>query len=148
MSNFALAVKSTLDKVVFDLATAKSVQYFDLDSEIFAENMLLTDDSALGWSLVGLTESPMDPLWDIEFDVCGKTTIDPAQYVSLDLISAVNEKFKQGVSFDVKDYSTPTPPTQVLGQILITGLQVRPQHFDKTAGFRTVGVTAKAMRWA
>lgn len=148
MSIFSLALKSTLDKVVKDLATTKSVEYFDMDSEMFAENMLLTDASALGWSLTGLSEAPVDPLWNVDFDVCGKTSIDPAQYVSLDLISAVQDVFQQGKAFSIKDYSGAVAGVTELGQLLITGVMVRPQQFDRVAGLRVVSVAGKAMRWA
>lgn len=146
-STFSLALKSTIDKKVYDLATTKSVGYFDLDTALTDIAFLESDAPGLGWSLLTLVEFPRDPLWSVEFEVGGKTSKDPAQYLVLDIVSMVLDAFTTGTTVDVLDYSGEDAPTTVMGELFITNVSVMPSQLDRSSGFRMVNIQGKVLRW-
>jgi hypothetical protein len=148
MSQFALALKSTLDKAINDLATANGLVYLDLDGAYMMSDLLESQAAAIAWSMSHLVENPADPLYHLEFDVGGKTSEDPAQYVSLGLVGLISSQFRAGSSLKIMDYSGAALPTEVLGEIYVTASGAQPAQFDRISGYRLVHVTAKAVRWA
>jgi hypothetical protein len=145
--NFQKAMKSTLDSVVHALATANGFAYLDLDAAAYDSDLVASEQPAITWARMGAREEPRDPLWAIDFQVGGKTSIDPAQYVSMDIIDVITSKFKVGLGIDISDYSGVSQPTQRLGQMVVTGVHELPQQYDQTAGLRMVHVSAKAVRF-
>lgn len=145
MAKFPLCVKSTIDYVTMQLANGLSLPVVDMDSAgLFAE-LLGTDQTAIIWSIGNLSEAPVDPLWYVDFDIGAKTSLDPAQYKSLDVISEISDAFKVGSQYAVKDYSGTTAGSQV-GSLFITAVMASPSQPDRLSGVRLINVQARAMR--
>lgn len=150
MSSFETAVKSTLDKKIKDLAQANGYDFVDLDGSFLFGDLMESQSSALAWSLITLVGAPRRPLWALVFEAGGKTSYDPAQYVSMDIVSLVTHAFEPGSSFDVMDYSGASgspAPTVKMGEIIITDCGVRPAQFDRVAGLRLVLVEASILEF-
>lgn len=143
---FPLIIKSTVDYLAGLLATEVGVPFIDLDGAELSAGLLETDQSALAWSLATLSEDPRDPLWTMEFEIGAKTSNDPSQYTSLDLVSLVRKQFYVGAVMDVMDYTGTAAPTVKAGKLIISSVATAPQQFDRTSGLRLVSVTAKVMR--
>ncbi|RLA43137.1 MAG: hypothetical protein DRR06_12870, partial [Gammaproteobacteria bacterium] len=80
--NFPVALKSTVDKIGYDLAQAESpaVEFVDLDNVVNTTALLKTDDTALIWSMGLLVPTPRDPLYSVSFHIGARTVNDPANY--------------------------------------------------------------------
>jgi len=144
---FPLALKSTIDKYAKQLADSKAINYLDLDGTLLQATLLESDQPALGWSLSTMVESPRDPMWYLEFEIGGITSIDPAQYTALDIVSLVRSVFYQGAELPIMDYSGVDQPTERLGDLIISSTSISPQQFDRAAGLRMVVVQARALRF-
>lgn len=145
--SFALSLKSTLDKLVFDLATDNSLAYVDLDGAYLSPDVMESTASALAWSLTTFSGNPQPPLYRLEFHVGGKTSDDPAQYKSLDIVSLITDLFAPDSYFDILDYSGEGTPTIKLGQLHVTSSESLPAQFDKVSGLRLVRVNAQVVAW-
>ena len=147
MSDFILPVKSTVDKIAIDLATTMGVDHLDLDDMVnFAEKMEGPND-LLVWEMVNMREVPRDPLWELDFAIGAKTVHDSGNYDIADFINTISQTLFKEASFDVYDYSGTAAPTQKLGNIYITNVNLDPQEFDRQAGVRVITVRGKAMRF-
>jgi len=144
---FPLAVKSTLDKIAFDLANSASLNYLDIDGVLLEAALVESDQPALGWSLSTLADSPVDPMYYLEFEIGAITAIDPAQYQALDIIGLTRSAFKPGTDIPVFDYSGEVVGTQQLGVIHVTWAGVTPKQFDRAASLRMATVQAHALRF-
>lgn len=142
---FPLALKSTLDKIIKDLADAHNYDFIDLDGAYLMADVMESQASALAWNLTQLIEYPRAPLWQVEFEAGGKTSNDPSQYVSMEIASLVQTKFFVGASFPIMDYSGSAAPTQKLGELFVTSVGVSPAQFDRVAGLRLIRILAAAM---
>lgn len=143
---FSLVVKSTLDYLAKQVADSKGLPFIDLASPEFDTAVTGSDQPAICWEFADLREDPIDPLWTVSFEIGAMTFLDPAQYVSLDIVGAIADAFRQGTIFVVKDYSGVNMPTQVLGRGFITSSMITPQQSDKITGIRFVSVTARITR--
>jgi hypothetical protein len=144
-SKFPLAVKSTIDYVAMQIATPLNLAVVDMDAAgLFAE-LLESDDTAIVWAIGSLSEAPMDPLWYVDFDIGVKTSLDPAQYKSLDVLSVLTNTFKVGQQFAIKDYSGDEVGAQY-GSLFISNVMASPSQPDRLSGIRLVNVQARAMR--
>lgn len=145
MAKFPLCVKSTIDYVTMQLANELSLHVVDMDSAgLFAE-LLESDAPAIVWAIGSLSEAPIDPLWYVDFDIGAKTSLDPAQYKSLDIVSEISDAFKVGSQYTVKDYSGDTAGGEV-GRLFITAVIASPSQPDRLSGVRLINVQARAMR--
>lgn len=145
MSKFPLCVKSTLDYVAVQLANELNLPVVDMDSAgLFAE-LLDSDQPAIVWAIGSLSEAPSDPLWYVDFDIGAKTSVDPAQYRSLDIVSEISDAFRVGTQFTVRDYSGDTAGNPV-GQMFVTAVIASPSQPDRLSGVRLINVQARAMR--
>lgn len=143
---FPLCVKSTLDKIISDIGATLNLPVVDLDSAGLVAELLDSDRPAIVWAIGTLTEDPMDPLWFVDFDVGAKTSLDPAQYKSLDITSSLTNHFMVGTFYTVKDYSGVTAGTNDLGQIMITALASAPSQPDRLSGIRLLNIQARIVR--
>ncbi len=144
--DFTLALKSTIDFQAKQLADAAGLPFLDLAASPLDQDIVESDQPAVCWEFATMAEMPQDPLWVAEFDVGAMTMLDPAQYISLDIIGQISEKFKQGTSIQIMDYSGAATPTQVLGSLYIVASGVSPQQSDRATGLRFVTVSARAVR--
>lgn len=145
MAKFPLCVKSTLDFVTTQLATELGLPVVDMDSAgLFAE-LLDSDQSAIVWAIGSLSEAPIDPLWYVDFDIGAKTSLDPAQYKSLDIVSEISDAFKVGTEFVIKDYSGDTAGA-MQGRLFVTAVVASPSQPDRLSGVRLINVQARAIR--
>lgn len=147
MSGFELALKSTLDKIILDLAATHGYQYLDLDGAYLMSDVMESDAAALAWSLSHLIENPRAPFWHAEFEVGGKTSNDPAQYISVGIISLITSVFAVGNQIDIMDYSGPTPPTLKLGYLLVSAAGMVPAQFDRISGLRLMQIQAQVFQY-
>jgi hypothetical protein len=147
VSQFYLAVKSTIDKVAHDLATQLSVEAVEIDDVTNVEEKLASPDDLIMFQLVDMQPEPSDPLYSLQFEVGVKTTKDSANYDLATLLSSVQDEIAVEDVIFVQDYSELTPPTDDLGYIYITGSQIDPQAFEGLSGVRMQTVYAKAVRY-
>ena len=116
MSDFASAIKSTIDKFGVDLASSymgTGVPFVDLDDTVNAENVLQSDVSAILWRLLQMDESPADPLWSLAFSIGAKTTSDPGNYELMALIDAIRKNLgvpAQAVPVPARPVEEAPPP--------------------------------------
>jgi hypothetical protein len=146
-SKFVLHLKSTIDKMVHGIAVEAWVEYFDLDSMVLPENIVNSAAPGIGWSLEIIVPNPIDPMYHIEWQVAVRTTEDPAQYISLDLMSLVLERVHSHMEVFIQDFTGDSAPTTNHGSLLVTDVRVSPQQFDRASGFRFVHVLAEAVKW-
>lgn len=145
-NNFALAVKSTIDKHLYDISSTNSWGFFDLDGAYMDSQQMESKEAAISWSFLHLLEDPKDPLYRFEFEAGPKTSDDLSQYLSLEIVSVLQNVFKRGASIYVMDYSGSTTPTEILGCITITASASVPAQFDNVSGFRMLHVQAAVSR--
>lgn len=148
MSDFYSYVKSTIDKAGVDIANAfqGGIAFVDLDDAVKTQALLESDDDAVVWELLTLSESPADPMYELQFGIGAKTTADAGNYQLSDLIDAVHTQFKVRESVDVIDYSPGGDAATKRGYIYITDISVDPQLFDKASGIRLISVSGKVIR--
>lgn len=146
-ARFPLYVKSTLDAVAASLADDFHLGYFDLDGLAFVSDVMQSDEPALCWSIGSFVPDPVDPLYSLVFDIGGKTSKDPAQFVSMDIVGLVRTVFREHVGIPVMNYTKGIPPVTRLGEIYILNAGVMPAQNDRTAGLRLVNVLAKVQRF-
>ena len=146
-SEFILAVKSTIDKLGYDLGQAESpaITFVDLEDTINTTALFKTNDTAYVWDMAVLAPSPRDPLYSVAFSVGARTVNDSANFTSLALVGKVKSAFSIGESIEVRLYSGPTAGP-VMGSIYMTSAIIMPHNFDKVAGIRMVSVQGKAVR--
>lgn len=143
--SFPLAFKSTIDKIIKDLADSRGYDFIDLDGSYLLSDVMESQATALAWTQISLVEAPRRPLWMAEFDAGGKTSADPSQYLSMETVSLITDIFRVGSSFHVFDYSGMAMPTQRMGEVFVTSVGVSPAQFDRVAGLRLVRVTVSAI---
>ena len=147
MGNFLLYVKSTIDRFGSDLATALAISNkADLDDIANTKELLASDETIVVWEVTTLTDSPMDPLYELLFSIGIKTTKDPSNYNMMSLLGQVQNMFPQGANLPIMDYSGDLPPTVREGDMTISDVRVAPQQFDRASGIRLITVRAMVVR--
>ena len=145
-NRFPLYLKSTLDKLLNGIGTTWSLPVVDVDSAAMFADLLESDQAAIVWAVGSISEVPMDPLWAIDFDVGIKTSLDPAQYQSMELSSALSTALAPGSQISVFDYTGTTAGTALQGQLYITSAVMQPSQPDRLFGIRMLNVQGKAVR--
>jgi hypothetical protein len=140
MTAFYQAVKSTLDYTIKSLANSHSLDYIDLDGAFTMEELYASSVPAMAWSLVSFDEAPRAPLYRLEILVGGKTTADPSQYTSAEIISYLQGVFSIGSDLTVKDYTQEDMPTVALGDCYVVGFGVDSALTDGRSGLRLARV--------
>lgn len=143
MPQFALAFKSSIDKMVNDLAVSKDLKLVDMDDVTAVTDLLSSSKDALVWEFLTFDEAPKAPLYSFVFRVGARTTNDAANYNILSLVGDIKDIFTVGKSYDVMDYSgVVVGPKQ--GFMYVSDVRVEPQEYDKQSGIRTASVYGKA----
>lgn len=145
--SFELYLKSTLDRLAFEIAQELEVEDMaDLDDTVNLASILSNDRPAIVWQLTTLDPAPRDPLYMVQFGIGAKTTSDPSNYKMMRLVSAMQHRFDIGTPITIRDYSGILPPSEVQGHLLVTNLSLAPQEFDNESGIRLYTVMGRAMR--
>lgn len=145
--DFLKALKSTVDKVGFDLGQiqAPPLEFVDLDNTVKAQEMFDSQDDYLIWEMLTLTDDPRDPLYTATFNIGARTVNDPANYDILTLAGKVKAIFKIGQRIDIYDY-TGTVVSSKGGSMIPIDVSVMTQQYERVSGVRMITVTAKAQR--
>jgi hypothetical protein len=142
---FMLAIKSTLDTLMVELAAVKSVPYLDLDDTTKTPDVLGKNEPALIGEFGTLEESPIDPLYNGSVRVGARTCDDPANYKILELAGTLNDKFSRGSVIPIFEMFGSVPGPKV-GTMTITSTEVVEQNYDVLSNFRLMNVTFRAQR--
>lgn len=148
-----MAVKSSLDKIVGDLAdqlslaapAANPVRCFDLDDHEGLRQVQSGAEHALVYQLGTLPPAPRHPLYSCAFLVGVKTTDDPGNYAMADMLVDVGSLFTIDQTFDLMDWSGDVVPVDILGSLYITGCEPAPQVFEQQAGIRMFAVQGRVI---
>ena len=151
-----MAFKSTLDKLVNDLAaelsaaapSANPVRAFGLDDATNERQWQAGTEHALAYQYTLLSEAPRHPLYDVTFLVGAKTTDDAGNYAMTDLITDLGDLFKSGDSFELFDYSEVEEgqdPGGQIGVLVIGSVDTGPQMFEKQSGIRLLQIEGKVI---
>lgn len=146
MSNkFPLHVKSTIDYLANQVAEGLSLPVVDMDSAGLVAELLDSDQTAIVWAIGTLSEAPADPLWFLDFDIGVKTSLDPAQYKSLDVLGELSAAFKVGAEVVIRDYTGDTAGAPA-GTLFLSAVVASPSQPDRLSGVRLLNVQARAIR--
>lgn len=145
--DFPVALKSTIDRIGFDLGQAESppVNFVDLDNVVNTTALLKSEDTAFIWSMAVLTDAPKDPLYAVSFQIGARTVNDPANYDIMRLVGKLKEAFKVDASLDIFDYTGVSVGPKV-GVMLVSRVTVLPQEFDKVSGIRMISLEGRVQR--
>jgi len=147
MTDFISCVKSTIDKAGVDIAVAfgGGTRFVDLDDTVNTAELFASDDPAIVWTWLSLDDSPVPPLYLLNFGIGAKTTLDPGNYSLTTLLGAVSGVMKKGSTLAIKDYSNDGDGTTHRGTMTFTDVSVDQQLFDKESGIRLISVTARVV---
>ena len=143
--DFLLSVKSTIDKVAYDLAQSLSIGCVDLDDSSKTAALFKSADTAVVLEFNTLTEMPRDPLYEGFLHIGIRTVGDPANYVNLDLMGKVQALFPINERVPVKDYSGAVAGS-LEGSLYIMESNVLSQGYALLSGVRLLAVKFKATR--
>ncbi len=144
---FTVALKSSIDKILVDIALAEGVEFVDLDDAVNTEALFKTQKDAIVWEFNVLQESPRDPLYAAAFNVGARTVEDSSNYDILKLSGALGEVFKEGNSIDIYDYTPETGPLgDKGGYFMVSEITMNPQLYDRMSGIRMITVSGRAVR--
>lgn len=146
MTDFYVAVKSTVDKLAVDIAASLAIDFVEMDDTVNIDEKLASPADMIVYQMVGMEEAPRDPLWSLNIQVGGKTTGDSANYDLADIIAGIRVFISKGDYIDVMDYSGTVAPTVKEGYIVFTDVAVDPQAFDGASGIRMLNINAGAVR--
>jgi hypothetical protein len=146
-THFRLALKSTLDKVIKDLADLNHLDFVDLDGAAINSAKLLEANNAVAWATAGYSPYTGNvPFFDLTFEVGAITASDPSAYVSFDIIGMLMDVFSPLANFDIYDYSIATAGTTKRGTFTVINSAEQPLQTNDVEGLRIVVVTAKGSR--
>jgi len=130
---WTISVKSTLDKLLNDLALANSMGYYDLDGAYLSPDQAESKDATLISRFLGVSPALRDPLYQGSFQAGVSVGDDPAQYASLKYMSILLDMFRIGAGFDVYDYSGAVRSENRIGLIVVTAVVPSPTEFDQVS---------------
>lgn len=145
-ATFSLAIKSTIDYEAKQLADSRGLPFLDLAAAEFDTAIVESDQPAICWDFEAIDEHPFDPLWTCSFSIGAMAMLDPSQYISLDLVGIVSEKFAVGTSHDIFNYSG-TTVSELVGQFYVVSCGLAPAQQDQATNVRFVTVSVRAVRY-
>ena len=146
MPNFYLSVKSTIDRLAYNIASSLGVAQVELDDTVNVDELLGSPDNLIIYQQLGMDEDPIDPIWSLNFDIGVKTTSDAANYDMATLVGGVHNLLSKGSFFNVMDYSGQEAPTEVEGYVYVSDMTLDPQAFDGASGIRMWTIQGRAVR--
>jgi len=148
MSEFIKPVKSTIDKLGYDIGTNYAggpVDVVDMNSDINVDELLASPDPAILWEMTTCSPAPKAPMWDVAFMIGAKTK-KGAGYVRMSLLEAVTEVVKPDQVIPVHDYTGAVAGPQV-GFLTVTMVDLDPEQGGRFEGVRLVAVRCKGLSW-
>jgi hypothetical protein len=144
-ADFSLSLKSTVDYLAKQIADERGLPFLDLASSEFDDAIIKSDQPAICWDFEGIDEFPRDPLWTCSFSIGAMAMLDPSQYISLDIVGIVSDKFRVGSCHFINDYSGDTV-VEGIGRFTVVSCGLAPAQQDTTTNVRFVAVTVRAVR--
>jgi hypothetical protein len=145
-ATFSLSLKSTIDYLAKQIADSKDLPFFDLASSEFDTAIVESDQPAICWDFESIDEMPRDPMWTCAFSIGAMALLDPSQYISLDIVGLVSDKFKVGESFDIRNYSGDSA-SDIEGKFTVVSCGLAPAQQDQATNVRFVIVSVRAIRY-
>jgi hypothetical protein len=149
---FEVALKSTLDKAILDLATLHGLDYIDLDGAELNSERLLQAKNAIAWSQVHFSPHPgNNPFYNFTFDVGAVTPkdTDASQFKSMEIVGELLTLFHPLALFEVYDwYTGDTGPTGARrGDFSVVRSSVASLAVNGVEGFRAVTIETMGVRY-
>lgn len=140
MITFSEAVKSTVDRLAFDLSQEipEVEELVCLEGQMNLDEILYSDKDTLISTFMYLSENPRDPLYSCTFGIGCKTGKDVGGYRLARNVSRILEKLKKSTVVQVKDYTQELELVENLGTMFIVDAEIEPQEDDKEHGVRFV----------
>ena len=146
MNDFYTKVKSTIDRLAVDIANDLGIGFVEMDDTVNVDEMLASDQDLIVYQMVTMVENPIDPMWDMSFNIGAKTTTDAANYDLAGIVSKITDYVAKNSFINVMDYSGIQAPTDKEGYIHFVDVAIDPQAFDGASGVRMFSVQSKAVR--
>lgn len=152
-SLFVMAVKSTIDKLAYDAAEAvitrevgdTSPKVIDLDNSTNVQELATSKNDHILMRFMYLDESPIDPLWDLEFYIGARTVNDAGNYSLMELVESFRSQVKKGADLVFYDYSGASPSDNRVGWGTVSDCTIEPHIFEGIAGIRLYRVRARCI---
>lgn len=142
-------VKSTLERLCTEIATAVGVQTLDIDSLVNVEDDITGKGSRLLFELLRIDPAPVDPLYDLTISVGAKTSDDPGGYKLLEIQGALAAALQPRQAFDLFDLtSTEATATTAprVGFAVVNKATSFAQQASDRSGVRMMTVTLNVQR--
>jgi hypothetical protein len=148
-----LAIKSTLDRILFDQVGAMNadfplLEFSETDDMVQVQEALGTSSPALLYTVSNPAPAPRSPLFVVEFAMGAKTVQDKGNYQLADLISRLQAIFSVGAVIEIRNYSGTTGQAPLVARLKVVGVAPEYQRYDKIAGLRMFGVSARGLEIA
>ncbi|WP_019865136.1 hypothetical protein [Methylovulum miyakonense] len=146
-TTFDVAVKSTIDKVLSDLAMASGWIFFDLDGAYLTPDIGESKAPAIVVSFPGITPNPRDPYYAVVFEAGARTSDDPAQYIAKTILGTISEVLDIHKGIPVYDYSGAVAGDVKLGELIPISRIPTPSRFDQISGLNMYQLVALCQRF-
>lgn len=149
---FEMALKSSMDKLLFDFAVANSLDYIDLDGAELNSERLLEARNAVAWSQTHFSPHPgNNPFYTFVFDVGAVTPKDQdaSQFKSMEIVGLLLATFRPQALFEVYDwYTSSTVVTgSKRGDFSVARSSVASLAVNGVEGFRAISVETMGVRY-
>jgi len=154
VSEVAILVKSTLDKVMLDLVDTlrarggdwRRIKGVEMDDVTQVDSILKAKNPVIVWSFESVQPSPHDPLYTATFLAGARTVSDVGNYKLSDLSAEIHNLFEKGKTIPLGDYRGHSA-IEGRGSLYVTGISLDPQVFDHVAGIRFWSITSRVQRF-
>lgn len=142
MSREWMIIKSSIDKAVNDAVaaamanTGMTLVVTEVEDALQFEKVLKDPNPAVLYQITRLSPNPRAPRFEASFNVGAKTVDDSGYYDLAKVLGELQERFKQGATLALHDYSDAALQAQRYGSLMVVDADVNPQQFDKQAGIR------------
>jgi hypothetical protein len=142
---FEMALKSTMDKILFEFSTVYSLDYIDLEGAELNSEKLLQAKNALAWSQAHFSRhTGNNPFFTFVFDVGAMTPKDQdaSQFKSMEITGNLLSLFRTQALFEVHDwYTSSTVATgSKRGDFSVIRPSVSSLAVNGVEGFRAITV--------
>lgn len=148
MSDIFMALKSTMDRQMNDLAQSLSgqfpgIDFSEIDDTVDTEPARKTSAPCLLYSVSSPTETPRAPLYSAMVAVGVKTVQDKGNYTLSEILTILTDTFKAGYRLQLLDYSATSGQPVPRGTMLVTKTNIDYQKFDSVAGVRMIAMQVR-----
>lgn len=144
---FDVAVKSSLDKLLNDVAVANGWMYFDIDGAYLTPEIVESKAPAIVISYPGLTANPRDPFYAAVFEVGARTADDPFQYLSKNILGEISLALEVNKGLFIYDHSGSVSGAALLGELIPTSQTPSPSRFDQVSSLSMYQIVAMCQRF-